>query len=77
MRGQYNSRACVERDLLILWKMKELIQNKEITLETASEGGAIFCDRRYDTVFVYHNGAESCYAIRGFRGVLRFNAQSS
>lgn len=34
-------------------------------------GGAIFCDRRYDTVFLYHNGAESYYAARGFRGVLR------
>ena len=34
-------------------------------------GGALFCDRRYDTVFVYHNGAESYYAARGFRGVLR------
>jgi len=31
-------------------------------------GGAIFCDRRYDTVFTYHNGAESYYAARGFRG---------
>ena len=34
-------------------------------------GGAIFCDRRYDTVFMYHNGAESYYAARGFRGLLR------
>lgn len=34
-------------------------------------GGAIFCDRRYDTVFVYHNGADSYYAARGFRGVLK------
>jgi hypothetical protein len=34
-------------------------------------GGAIFCDRRYDTVFVYHNGAESYYAARGFRGSVR------
>jgi hypothetical protein len=34
-------------------------------------GGAIFCDRRYDQVFVYHNGAESYYAARGFRGRLR------
>jgi hypothetical protein len=34
-------------------------------------GGAIFCDRRYDQVFVYHNGAESYYAARGFRGSLR------
>lgn len=34
-------------------------------------GGAIFCDRRYDHVFVYHNGADSYYASRGFRGSLR------
>lgn len=34
-------------------------------------GGAIFCDRRYDMVFMYHNGAESYYAARGFRGSLR------
>jgi hypothetical protein len=34
-------------------------------------GGALFCDRRFDTVFLYHNGAESYYAARGFRGALR------
>ena len=34
-------------------------------------GGALFCDRRYDHVFVYHNGAQSYYAARGFRGSLR------
>jgi Protein of unknown function (DUF4256) len=34
-------------------------------------GGALFCDRRFDTVFVYHNGAESYYAGRGFRGWLK------
>ncbi len=34
-------------------------------------GGALFCDRRYDTVFVYHNGAQSYYAARGFRGSLK------
>ena len=34
-------------------------------------GGALFCDRRYETVFVYHNGAESYYGARGFRGLLR------
>ncbi len=34
-------------------------------------GGALFCDRRYNTVFVYHNGAESYYAARGFRGSLK------
>lgn len=34
-------------------------------------GGALFCDRRFETVFLYHNGAESYYAARGFRGALR------
>lgn len=34
-------------------------------------GGAVFCDRRYDHVFLYHNGAQSYYAARGFRGSLR------
>src|SRR5579863_2168811 len=34
-------------------------------------GGAIFCDRRFNTVFLYHNGAETYYASRGFRGSLR------
>ena len=34
-------------------------------------GGAVFCDRRYDTVFLYHNGADSYYAARGFRGSLK------
>lgn len=34
-------------------------------------GGALFCDRRYGRVFVYHNGAQSYYAVRGFRGALR------
>lgn len=39
--------------------------------EVRKLGGALFCDRRYDRVFVYHNGAESYYAARGFRGSLR------
>lgn len=34
-------------------------------------GGALFCDRRYDQVFVYHNGADSYYSARGFRGILK------
>ena len=34
-------------------------------------GGSVFCDRRFDTVFYYHNGAESYYGSRGFRGVLK------
>ena len=40
-------------------------------VEIRELGGALFCDRRYDHVFVYHNGAESYYAARGFRGSLR------
>jgi hypothetical protein len=40
-------------------------------VEIRKLGGALFCDRRYDTVFVYHNGAESYYAARGFRGSLK------
>lgn len=39
--------------------------------EIRKRGGAIFADRRYDTVFVYHNGADSYYAARGFRGVIQ------
>ena len=39
--------------------------------EVRKLGGAIFCDFRYGTVFVYHNGAESYYAARAFRGALR------
>jgi len=44
-------------------------------VQTPSEirklGGALFCDRRYDTVFLYHNGAQSYYNVRGFRGSLK------
>jgi hypothetical protein len=43
----------------------------ETPLEIRKLGGALFCDRRYETVFLYHNGAESYYAARGFRGSLR------
>jgi hypothetical protein len=39
--------------------------------EVRELGGALFCDRRYNQVFTYHNGADSYYAARGFRGVLR------
>ena len=41
-------------------------------LEIRELGGALFCDRRYDHVFTYHNGAEAYYAARGFRGLLSF-----
>ncbi len=41
------------------------------TADIRKLGGALFCDRRYNTVFLYHNGAESYYAARGFRGSLK------
>ena len=68
-------------ELLSEEQYKELQQLGAFDLKTSSWiqtppairklGGALFCDRRYDHVFVYHNGAESYYAARGFRGSLR------
>ncbi|MGU5716051.1 DUF4256 domain-containing protein [Aeromonas taiwanensis] len=49
-------------------KTSSWIQTPE---EIRALGGALFCDRRYDCVFLYHNGAQSYYAARGFRGSLR------
>jgi hypothetical protein len=58
-----------------LQKLGEFDTKTSSWIATPSEirklGGALFCDRRYDTVFLYHNGAESYYAARGFRGSLR------
>jgi hypothetical protein len=57
-----------------LQKLGEFDLKTSSWIKTPSEirklGGALFCDRRYNHVFVYHNGAESYYAVRGFRGVL-------
>jgi hypothetical protein len=68
-------------ELLTEEQYRELQQLGKFDLKTSSWvktpaairklGGALFCDLRYDTVFVYHNGAESYYAARGFRGLLR------
>ncbi|HSJ23735.1 MAG TPA: DUF4256 domain-containing protein [Longimicrobiales bacterium] len=68
-------------ELLTEEEYRSLQQLGEFDLKTSSWiqtparirqlGGALFCDRRYDTVFVYHNGAQSYYAARGFRGILR------
>jgi hypothetical protein len=68
-------------DLLTEEQYRELQKLGEFDTKTSSWvktpfhirklGGALFCDRRFDTVFVYHNGAESYYAGRGFRGWLR------
>jgi hypothetical protein len=67
-------------DLLTEEQYRQLQQLGEFDLKTSSWiktpekirklGGALFCDRRYDTVFLYHNGADSYYAARGFRGSL-------
>jgi len=68
-------------ELLTEEQYRELQQLGNFDLKTSSWvvtpanirklGGALFCDRRYDTVFVYHNGADSYYGARGFRGSLR------
>ncbi|MEO7800978.1 MAG: DUF4256 domain-containing protein [Ginsengibacter sp.] len=68
-------------DILTEQQYRELQQLGTFDLKTSSWiktpddvrklGGALFCDRRYDTVFLYHNGAESYYAARGFRGSLQ------
>lgn len=72
--------AAMGIELLTEAQYKELQELGKFDLKTSSWvvtpanirklGGAIFCDRRYDTVFTYHNGAESYYAARGFRGAL-------
>ncbi len=58
-----------------LQKIGEFDMKTSSWIETPSAirklGGALFCDRRYATVFLYHNGAESYYAARGFRGMVR------
>lgn len=68
-------------ELLTEEQYREMQKLEEFDLKTSSWvktpeairklGGAVFCDRRYDTVFLYHNGAESYYAARGFRGLLK------
>ena len=73
--------AAIGIDLLTEEQYRELQQLGSFDLKTSSwiktpaeirtRGGALFCDRRYDHVFVYHNGADSYYAARGFRGSLR------
>jgi hypothetical protein len=73
--------AAMGIELLTEGQYRELQQLGNFDLKTSSWvktpeeirklGGALFCDRRYDTVFVYHNGAESYYAARAFRGLLR------
>ena len=74
--------AAIGIELLTEEQYRELQQLGKFDLKTSSwvkptpgeirkRGGALFCDRRYDQVFLYHNGAESYYAARGFRGMLK------
>jgi Protein of unknown function (DUF4256) len=73
--------AAMGVDLLNEEQYRKLQQLGEFDLKTSSWvatpedvrslGGALFCDRRYGKVFVYHNGAQSYYAARGFRSLLR------
>ena len=73
--------AAIGIELLTEEQYRELQKLGKFDLKTSSWvktpadirklGGATFCDRRYDTVFLYHNGAESYYAARGFRGSLK------
>ena len=73
--------AAIGIELLTEAEYRELQKVGNFDLKTSSwvktpaeirkHGGAIFCDRRYDHVFVYHNGADSYYAARGFRGSLK------
>jgi len=73
--------AAIGIDILTEEEYRALQQLGKFDLKTSSWvktpaairklGGAVFCDRRYDTVFLYHNGAESYYAARGFRGSLK------
>jgi len=64
-----------EEEYRKLQKLGEFDTKTSSWVKTPSDirrlGGALFADRRYDTVFVYHNGAQSYYAARGFRGSLR------
>jgi hypothetical protein len=76
-----NMAADMGIEMLTEEQYRELQQMGDFDLKTSSWvktprkiralGGAVFCDRRYDTVFLYHNSAESYYAARGFRGVLK------
>jgi Protein of unknown function (DUF4256) len=77
----YEMAAAMGIELLTEEQYRELQKLGNFDLKTSSWvktpanirklGGALFCDRRYDTVFLYHNGAESYYAARGFRGWLK------
>jgi hypothetical protein len=75
MAGEMGIELLTEEEYRALQKLGEFDLKTSSWIATPAEirklGGALFCDRRYDHVFVYHNGASSYYAARGFRGSLR------
>ena len=81
MNSALDMAALMGIDLLTEEQYRELQKLGSFDTKTSSwvktpegirkRGGALFCDRRYDNVFVYHNGAESYYAARGFRGLIK------
>ena len=75
MASEMGIRLLTEEEYFGLQKLGEFDTKTSSWIKTPPEiralGGALFCDRRYGTVFVYHNGAQSYYAARGFRGTLR------
>jgi hypothetical protein len=75
MAAEMGIEILTEEEYRELQKLGEFDLKTSSWVKTPSEirklGGAVFCDRRYNTVFLYHNGAESYYAARGFRGLLR------
>jgi Protein of unknown function (DUF4256) len=75
MAGEMGIELLTEDEYRALQKLGEFDVKTSSWIATPSAirklGGALFCDRRYDHVFVYHNGASSYYAARGFRGSLK------
>jgi hypothetical protein len=75
MAAQMGIELLTEEEYRDLQKLGDFDTKTSSWVKTPGEirklGGALFCDRRYNHVFVYHNGAESYYGVRGFRGSLR------
>ncbi len=75
MAAEMGIESLTEQEYRNLQKLGEFDLKTSSWIATPADvrqlGGAMFCDRRYNTVWTYHNGAESYYAARGFRGILR------
>lgn len=75
MAARWGVELLTEEEYRVLQTLEQFDTTTSSWVKTPSKirqlGGALFCDRRYDTVFVYHNGADSYYAGRGFRCALR------